>query len=296
MGLSSILYFMAHIIDGKLISQKILFELKNDIATFKNKNGFAPGLATIIVGEDVASKIYVNNKNKACLELGMNSFHYPLPVATTEAQLLHLIDSLNQNREVHGILVQLPLPALIDAKVVLEAVSPAKDVDGFHPINVGRLMLGRAGLRPCTPSGILRLLSSIGYDLAGKKVVVLGRSNIVGKPVSLMLLEAHATVTIGHSRTKNIDNLVRNADVVVAALGKPNFVKGDWIKEGSVVIDVGINRLADGKITGDVDFKEVQKKAAWITPVPGGVGPMTIAMLMQNTLEAAENAQTHPTL
>lgn len=285
-----------NIIDGKLISQKILSDLKNDVIKFKDKNGFAPGLATVLVGEDSSSKIYVNNKNKACLELGMNSFHYPLPASTTQSELLHLAGQLNQNREVHGILVQLPLPADIDSEVVLEALSPAKDVDGFHPLNVGRLMLEKAGLRPCTPLGIMKLIESISYNMSGKKAVVIGRSNIVGKPLALMLLEKHATVTVCHSHTQDLKSVVSGADVVVAAIGKPQFVKGSWIKKGALVIDVGINRLPDGKLVGDVDFKEASKQAGWMTPVPGGVGPMTIAMLMQNTLEAAKNAQTNPAL
>lgn len=286
---------MAHLLDGKSLSAKIRENLKGEMEVFRQKNGFVPGLATVLVGDNPASHVYVKNKNQACIEAGMKSFHHPLPASTSQQELLKLVFQLNQNREVHGILVQLPLPSSIQSDAVLEAISPDKDVDGFHPVNMGRLVSGKPGLRPCTPLGIMKLIEgtvsqSVSYDLSGKKAVVIGRSTIVGKPVALMLLEKNATVTVCHSRTQNLEAVVKEADVVIAAIGKPRFVKGSWIKKGALVIDVGINRLADGKLVGDVDFEEVLKVAGWITPVPGGVGPMTIAMLLANTLEAAEKS------
>ena len=281
---------MAQLIDGKALALKIREDLKTKVAEFEKANGFVPGLATVLVGENPASQVYVRNKNKACQAAGMHSEQHNLPDTTTEQELLELVIKLNEDPKIHGILVQLPLPNQINSNKILEAVSPQKDVDGFHPMNVGYLLVGKPGLRPCTPYGIMKLIESVGYELKGKNAVVVGRSNIVGKPVAIMLLEKHATVTICHSRTQDIDQVVGASDVVIAAVGKANFVKGEWIKEGALVIDVGINRLETGKLTGDVDFEGAQKKAAYITPVPGGVGPMTIAMLLWNTLQAAKNS------
>lgn len=278
---------MAQIIDGKVLSQKIRQQVKEGVAKLQSDSGIVPGLATVLVGDDPASHVYVKNKNSACAEVGMVSRHIPLTAATSEQELLDLVTKLNHDPAIHGILVQLPLPSSINEDRVLEALDPKKDVDGFHPINVGNLCVGKPALKPCTPSGIMKMFEEIKYDLQGKHAVVIGRSNIVGKPVALMLLEKHATVTICHSRTQNISKLVGQADVVVAAVGRAGFVKGDWIREGAVVIDVGINRVGDGKLVGDVDFAAASKRAAWITPVPGGVGPMTIAMLLWNTLFAA---------
>lgn len=272
--------YMAKIIDGKLLASQIKTTLKNEISAKK----CLPGLAVVLVGENSASQIYVNNKKKACAEVGIKNFDFTLPATISETELLKTIDKLNKDKNVHGILVQLPLPQHIDSTKILEAISPEKDVDGFHPVNMGRLLTGQQGLRSCTPSGVMEMISSIGYDLKGKNAVVVGRSNIVGKPVAVMLLEKHATVTICHSRTANLPEVVRNANVVIAAIGKPEFIKGDWIKKGAVVIDVGINRLEGGKVVGDVDFNGASKNAAYITPVPGGVGPMTIAMLLKNCL------------
>lgn len=281
---------MANIINGKEVALKIRENLKEEVERLKAEKGITPGLATVLVGEDSASQVYVRNKRKACEKAGMISHFHPLPTSTSESDLLALVEKLNADPAVHGILVQLPLPDQINADRVLEAISPAKDVDGFHPVNVGYLLVGKEGLRPCTPLGIMKLIESIDYPLKGKHAVVVGRSNIVGKPVSLMLLAQHATVTICHSRTQNLPDVVRSADVVVAAVGRAEFVKGDWIKEGAVVIDVGINRNDAGKLVGDVEFEEASKKASAITPVPGGVGPMTIAMLLCNTVEAAKQS------
>ena len=278
---------MAQIIDGKALSQKVRDEIKQQVTILKTEKNITPGLATILVGENPASQVYINSKNKMCVEAGMASFHEHLPDTTSEADLLKLIHKLNNDKSVHGILVQLPLPKQINADKILEAIDPKKDVDGFHPVNVGNLVIGKPCLKPCTPFGMMKLLESINYDLSGKKAVVIGRSNIVGKPIALMLLEKHATVTICHSRTPDLASVVREADVVVAAIGKAHFVKGDWIKKGAVVLDVGINRLDTGKLAGDVDFEAASKNASFITPVPGGVGPMTIAMLLYNTVEAA---------
>lgn len=278
---------MAQIIDGKVLSQKIRQQVKEGVAKLQSDSGIVPGLATVLVGDDPASHVYVKNKNRACAEVGMVSRHIPLTAATSEQELLDLVAKLNHDPVLHGILVQLPLPSSINEDKILEALDPKKDVDGFHPVNVGNLCVGKPALKPCTPSGIMKMFEEIKYDLQGKHAVVIGRSNIVGKPVALMLLEKHATVTICHSRTQNIGKLVGQADVVVAAVGRAGFVKGDWIREGAVVIDVGINRVGDGKLVGDVDFAAASKRAAWITPVPGGVGPMTIAMLLWNTLFAA---------
>ncbi len=273
------------LIDGKKVSSEIRNRLKEEAAELKNKTGRMPGLATVLVGEDPASAVYVRNKNKICQEVGFQSFGQTLPEETTEEQLLELIKELNENDEINGILVQLPLPEHIDSEKILMAINSGKDVDGFHPINVGKLAIGNALLTPCTPTGIIVLLDYYGIEIAGKHAVVLGRSNIVGKPAAHLLLQRHATVTICHSKTRNLEQITGQADILIAAVGRPSFVTSSMVREGAVVIDVGINRI-DGKLTGDVDFGSVSKKAALITPVPGGVGPMTIALLMENTLKA----------
>jgi methylenetetrahydrofolate dehydrogenase (NADP+) / methenyltetrahydrofolate cyclohydrolase len=277
----------AQIIDGKAIAAKVRERIGSTVAALKEQ-GVIPGLAVVLVGEDPASRVYVGMKKKMCVELGMYSADHELPASTSEADLLDLISQLNGDERVHGILVQLPLPDHIDTDKVLEAISPDKDADGFHPYNVGRLMIGKPIFQPCTPYGVMVMLDEIGYDLKGKEVVVVGRSNIVGKPVALMCLSRHATVTICHSRTKDLADVVRRADVVIAAVGKAEMVKGDWIKPGAVVIDVGINRVGEKKLVGDVEYAAASERASAITPVPGGVGPMTIAMLLQNTLESAQ--------
>ncbi len=277
----------AKIIDGKAIAAKVRARIGGKVETLKQQ-GITPGLAVVLVGDDPASRVYVGMKKKMCIELGMYSADHELPATTTEAELLKLIDQLNSDDRVHGILVQLPLPDHIDTDKVLEAISPNKDADGFHPFNMGRLAIGKPTFQPCTPYGVMVMLDEIGYDLQGKEVVVVGRSNIVGKPVALMCLARHATVTICHSRTKDLADVVRRADVVIAAVGKAEMVKGDWIKPGAVVIDVGINRVGEKKLVGDVEFATAVERASAITPVPGGVGPMTIAMLLQNTLESAQ--------
>jgi len=279
---------MSTIINGREIAAQVRAELKSEISLLKEKTGLTPGLAVVLVGDDPASRVYVRNKGKACEEVGIRSFQHTLPADIREEELLGLIRGLNGSKEVSGILVQLPLPSHIDEETVLEAVSPQKDVDGFHPYNVGRLTIGRPLLQPCTPCGVMRMLESAGVDPSGKDAVVVGRSNIVGKPMALMLLHRNATVTICHSKTRDIARKVKAADIIVAAVGRAGFIKGDWVKEGAVVIDVGMNRGADGKLTGDVDFEEASKRASLITPVPGGVGPMTIAMLLKNTVEAAK--------
>jgi methylenetetrahydrofolate dehydrogenase (NADP+)/methenyltetrahydrofolate cyclohydrolase len=278
---------MAKILDGKKLAQEIKKLLADEVSLLK-ENGIIPGLAVVLVGENPASKVYVKNKRKACEEVGIKSFDFNLPETASQQELEDLIAKLNADRSVNGILVQLPLPSRLDEMAILEKIDPAKDVDGFHPVNMGRLVSGLPSLRPCTPLGIIALIDSIGSKLSGKNAVVVGRSKIVGKPVALLLLERHATVTICHSRTQNIADIVKSADVVVAAVGVPGFIKGDWIKEGAIVIDVGINRTGDGSLTGDVEFEEASKRASAITPVPGGVGPMTIAMLMRNTVESAK--------
>ncbi len=281
---------MVKIIDGKAISKTIREGLKKDI----KKAGITPGLAVVLVGENPASQTYVNSKKKACEKVGIKNFDYTLPEKITEKELLNLVAKLNNQKDVHGILVQLPLPGHIDAEKVLNLIDPKKDVDGFHPVNMGKLLAGdKNAPRSCTPLGIMELIDSTGVEIKGKRAVVVGRSNIVGKPVAIMLLERHATVTVCHSRTQNLPDVVRSADIVVAAIGKPEFIKGDWIKKGAVVIDVGINRLADKKIVGDVDFEGASKNASWITPVPDGVGPMTIAMLLKNTLKASTSPQVY---
>ncbi len=273
------------LIDGKKVSAEIRSRLTKETAELKNKTDRAPGLATVLVGEDPASAVYVRNKNKICKEVGFQSFEQNLPAETTETQLLGLIKELNENDAVNGILVQLPLPSHIDSEKILLSIDPKKDVDGFHPINVGKLAIGTALLTPCTPTGIIALLDYYGIEISGKHAVVLGRSNIVGKPVANLLLQRHATVTICHSKTTNLKQVTHQADILIAAVGRAHFVNSDMVKEGAVVIDVGINRV-NGKLTGDVDFDPVAEKAGFITPVPGGVGPMTIALLMENTLKA----------
>ena len=278
---------MYNIIDGKKISAEVKEEVRIKVAALKDK-GVSVGLAVVLVGEDPASKVYVNNKKKACEALGIDSFEYLLPETATQEELLELVEKLNNDERVDGILVQLPLPRHLDEKAVIAAISPDKDVDAFHAVNVGKIMIGDYTFAPCTPSGIIELIERSGISLEGKNCVVIGRSNIVGKPMSMLLLHKNATVTICHSRTKNLADVVKGADVVVAAVGKAKFVTADMVKEGAVVIDVGINRMDDGKLCGDVDFDNVAPKCSYITPVPGGVGPMTIAVLMQNTLKAAE--------
>ncbi len=278
---------MAKIIDGKALASKIRQELKTEAAQLK-ANGIKPGLAVILVGNNPASKVYVNAKGKACEEVGVNSLQHNLPEDAKQEELISLIQRLNNDSDVHGILVQLPLPAHIDEEDVLEAISPYKDVDGFHPFNIGRLAIGKPVIQPCTPFGIMKLLESEGLEISGKHAVVVGRSNIVGKPVAIMLLQKHATVTICHSRTKNLSDVTRQADILIAAVGRPKMIKGDWIKKDAIVIDVGVNRLENGSLAGDVDFEEAKQIASAITPVPGGVGPMTIAMLLNNTIEAAK--------
>lgn len=269
-----------------MIAQQVRGRIKAEVE--KLPVSIRPGLAAVLVGENPASKIYVRNKRKACEEAGIYSEEHALPETTSEAELLALIDRLNRDPKIHGILIQLPLPKQIRERRVLDAVIPEKDVDGFHYINVGKLVANEPGFVPCTPLGIIELLQTSNVEMAGAHAVVLGRSNIVGKPAALLLLHRHVTVTICHSKTKNLAEVCRQADILVAAIGKPEFVKKEMVKEGAVVIDVGINRLSDGRIVGDVDFEAVQEKAGAITPVPGGVGPMTIAMLLSNTLQSAK--------
>jgi methylenetetrahydrofolate dehydrogenase (NADP+)/methenyltetrahydrofolate cyclohydrolase len=275
------------IIDGKAIAAKLRQKIAADAAALKAA-GTNPGLAVVLVGDDPASRVYVSMKEKACAEAGIFSDEHKLHAETTEAQLLALIDELNRDERIDGILVQLPLPKQIDEGKVLEAISPKKDVDGFHPYNVGRLVTGNPLFQPCTPYGVMKMLEATGVDLAGKEVVVVGRSNIVGKPVALMCLAQHATVTLCHSRTKNLPEQVRRADVVIAAVGRPEMIRGEWIKPGAVVIDVGVNRVGEKKLVGDVEFEAARERASAITPVPGGVGPMTITMLLYNTVESAK--------
>ena len=277
---------MAEIINGKEISAKVRLDIAEEVKALKAK-GVTPGLAVVIVGEDPASKVYVRNKKRGCEEVGMYSEVWELPESTTEKELLELIEKLNNDEKIHGILVQLPLPKHLDDKTVIEHIDPKKDVDAFHAVNVGKIMLGEYDFLPCTPAGVMCLLEEMGIDLCGKECVIVGRSNIVGKPQAMLMLHSNATVTICHSRTKNLAETVKRADVVVAAVGKAKFITADMVKDGAVVIDVGINRLDDGKLCGDVDFDSVAPKASYITPVPGGVGPMTITMLLKNTLKAA---------
>ena len=280
----------AQIIDGKALAQTIREGIAEEVRLLEKDTGIKPGLAAILVGDDPASAVYVKNKKIACEKAGLYPQEHLLPASTTQEALLELINQLNVDSRIHGILVQLPLPPGIDSQAILQAVSPEKDVDGFHPVNVGRLVAGDPVFIPCTPKGVIQMIDSTGQDIAGKRAVVIGRSNIVGKPVAMLLLHRHATVTICHSRTKDLPGVVREADILIAAIGKPLFVTPDMVKEGAIVIDVGINRLADGKLVGDVDFERVKERAGWITPVPGGVGPMTIAMLLHNTLESARRS------
>lgn len=279
---------MATIIDGKLVTAKIREEIKNESTAFEKKTGVKPGLAVIIVGDDPASQVYVRNKGKACEEVGFYSEIHRLPAETTEEELLGLVHSLNENEKIHGILVQSPLPKHLDEALIVNNIRYEKDVDAFHPVNVGKIMIGDYNFLPCTPAGVMELLKAYDIDVCGKEVAVVGRSNIVGKPQAMLMLHANATVTVCHSRTKNLKEVLNRADVVVMAIGKAKFLKADMIKEGAVVIDVGMNRDENGKLCGDVDFEECEKKASFITPVPGGVGPMTITMLMKNTLTAAK--------
>jgi len=279
---------MASIIDGKAVAKEVQQQIKQEMEGLERRWGLVPGLAVVLVGDDPASHIYVRNKEKACKEVGIKSFEHFLPSTVSERDLLALVHQLNKDKRVHGILVQLPLPPHIRAEKILEAVSPQKDIDGFHPMSQGMLVLGGDGFKPCTPMGIMRLLEAVRCDPKGKNAVVVGRSNIVGKPVALMLLEKHATVTICHSRTASLRDEVSRADILIVAIGKAGLVRGDWIKPGAVVIDVGVNRLPNGKLGGDVEFETAKDRASAITPVPGGVGPMTICMLLFNTLKAAK--------
>lgn len=278
---------MAEIINGRLVSGLIRDRLKKEISTFKMENGIVPGLAVIIVGNDPASLVYVKNKSKACDEVGINSVQIELPEDITELELISHIKKLNHNPEIHGILVQLPLPKHINSENVINSILPEKDVDAFHPVNAGRIFIGNYDFLPCTPSGVMDLLKHYNIEVSGKKCVVLGRSNIVGKPMAHLLLEKNGTVTVCHSRTLNIEDEIKSADILVVAIGKPEFVKGYMIKPGAVVIDVGINRGEDGKLRGDVEYTSASEVASYITPVPGGVGPMTITTLLKNTLKAA---------
>jgi len=278
---------MVSIIDGNKIAQDIRNEVRRSAISLKEQKGIIPGLAVVLVGEDPASQVYVGKKAKACAEVGFLSREYKLPADTSEIRLLEIIAELNKDQLIHGILVQLPLPKHIYTEKIIAAIDPHKDVDGFHPYNVGGLVSGNPLFIPCTPRGIMELIARTGIDLKGKEAVVVGRSNIVGKPMALLLLAQHATVTICHSRTKDLPSVTRRADILIAAIGKAQMIKADMVKDGAIVIDVGVNRLENGKLAGDVDFNEVAPKASYITPVPGGVGPMTIAMLMKNTLDAA---------
>jgi methylenetetrahydrofolate dehydrogenase (NADP+)/methenyltetrahydrofolate cyclohydrolase len=278
---------MANIIDGKVISASLRERLKEETAQLIKDTGYTPALAVILVGDDPASAVYVRNKQRACVEIGFRALEYRLPATTSQKELDDLVDALNADDTVDGILVQLPLPKGLDEQSVLLRIRPDKDVDCFHPYNVGRIMTGESRLAPCTPMGVMELIHSTGVDVAGKECVVVGRSNIVGKPLSMLLLRENGTVTICHSKTRDLAEVCRRADILVAAVGRAGLITGDMVKPGAVVIDVGINRTADGKLTGDVDFEGAAAVASHITPVPGGVGPMTIAMLMQNTLIAA---------
>lgn len=278
---------MAQIIDGKLVSRQVRERVAKETEELKNK-GITPGLAVIIVGEDPASQVYVRNKEKACEEVGFYSEKFALPESTTQEELNALVKELNERPEINGILCQLPLPKHLDDKEVINLIDPIKDVDAFHPVNVGAIMIGDYSFLPCTPAGVMELIHSTGVEISGKKAVVMGRSNIVGKPMAMLLLHENATVEITHSRTADLKEITKTADILVAAIGKAKFVTADMVKDGAVVIDVGMDRDESGKLCGDVDFENVKDKCSYITPVPGGVGPMTISMLMQNTLTAAK--------
>ncbi|WP_455493219.1 bifunctional methylenetetrahydrofolate dehydrogenase/methenyltetrahydrofolate cyclohydrolase FolD [Eubacterium sp.] len=276
-----------NIIDGKAVSKKVKEDVKAECEQLKSK-GVTPGLAVIIVGDDPASQVYVHNKEVACEACGFYSVKYALPAETTQEELNALVDKLNKDDKINGILCQLPLPSHLDDKEVINRIDPLKDVDAFHPVNVGAIMIGDYNYLPCTPAGVMELIHSTGVDVSGKKAVVIGRSNIVGKPMAMLLLHENATVEITHSRTRDLAEITKGADILVAAIGKAKFVKADMVKDGAVVIDVGMNRDENGKLCGDVEFENVKDKCSFITPVPGGVGPMTIAMLMKNTLTAAK--------
>ena len=278
---------MAQIISGKEVAQKVRERIKSEVEALVEKTGKRPGLAVIIVGEDPASQVYVKNKCKACEEIGYRSVKHMLPTTTTEQDLLLLISELNANPDIHGILVQMPLPSHINEKVIMRAIKPSKDVDAFHPENVGRIVANDYLFAPCTPAGIMTLLEYYGIDVAGKECIIVGRSDIVGKPLALLMTHANGTVTVCHSRTADLAKVCSRADILVVAIGRAKFITADYVKPGAIVIDVGINRTAEGKLCGDVDFESVAPVAAYITPVPGGVGPMTIAMLMKNTYAAA---------
>ncbi len=279
---------MAERIDGKAVAAAVRQEVAQEVLRLKEEKGLQPGIAVVIVGDDPASRIYVNNKKKACSEVGIYSEEYALPASTTQEELTDLIHQLNENPAIHGILVQSPLPKGLDEKAVVENIDPKKDVDAFHALNVGKIMIGDFEFLPCTPAGVIELLDRYGVAIESKRCVVIGRSNIVGKPMAMLLLHRNGTVTICHSRTKNLAEICREADILVAAVGKAKFVTKDMVKPGAVVIDVGMNRNENGKLCGDVDFDEVEPLASYITPVPGGVGPMTIAMLMKNVVSAAK--------
>lgn len=278
---------MAKLIDGKAVAAEVRAKVAHEVEDLF-RNGVVPGLAVVIVGDDPASKIYVNNKKNACTQVGINSEEYVLPVTTSQEELMILIRKLNLKKNINGILVQSPLPNGLDEEAMVEAIDPEKDVDAFHPANVGRIMIGNFHFLPCTPAGIIELIHSEQIDITGKNCVVIGRSNIVGKPMAMLFLHHNGTVTICHSKTRNLAEICKNADILVVAVGKPKFVTADMVKPGAVVIDVGMNRDINGKLCGDVDFVNVEKIASWITPVPGGVGPMTIAMLLKNTVVAAK--------
>ena len=284
----------AQLIDGKALAQQVRDRLAKESAELFAKKAMKPGLATILVGDDPASHVYVRNKQKACELAGIYVDDHKLSASTTQAELLALIDKKNADSKIHGILVQLPLPKHIDSKVILEAVSPLKDADGFHPYNFGRLVEGHPVFEACTPKGVIKMIESTGVPIEGKRAVVVGRSNIVGKPLALMLLQRNATVTICHSKTRDLPAVCREAEVLLVAIGKAKFVTADMVREGAVVIDVGTNKTSEGKLCGDVDFDAVSQKAGWISPVPGGVGPMTIAMLLENTVESAKKAAGMP--
>lgn len=278
---------MANIIDGKAVSAQVKEKIRQEVEQLKGQ-GVEIGLAVVIVGDDPASQVYVRNKEKACEAVGFNSFKYALPAETTEEELLSLVDKLNNDDRVDGILVQLPLPKHLNDKIIIDNIRPDKDVDAFHPVNVGKIMIGDYSFLPCTPAGVMELIDSTGVEVAGKECVVIGRSNIVGKPQAMLLLHRSGTVTVCHSKTQNLKEVCSRADILVAAVGRPKMITSEYVKEGAVVIDVGMDRDENGKLCGDVDFEDCKEKAGYITPVPGGVGPMTIAMLMKNTLTAGK--------